>query len=117
MKNSELKRLLLRSLDAEEEVNGFPGKMEMEGVSYDFSNEFNDKILAKLITPVATTVREMDFIKSLNLVFYRIALTGVAAIVLLLISIFLSEGSLSLNSFLGMSDTYDESIISMLTGN
>jgi hypothetical protein len=50
-------------------------------------------------------------------VFYRIALTGVAAIAILLISIFLMEGSLSFNSFLGLSDNYSESIVCLLTGN
>jgi hypothetical protein len=53
----------------------------------------------------------------MNIAFYRIALTGVAAIVLLLISIFLSEGSLSFNTFLGMGESYDESIVYLLTGN
>jgi hypothetical protein len=46
-----------------------------------------------------------------------VALTGVAAIVILLISIFFVEGSISLNSLLGIGDTYDESIICLLTGN
>jgi hypothetical protein len=53
----------------------------------------------------------------MNFAFYRVALTGVAAIVLLLISIFLMEGSLSFNSFLGLKDNYDESIVCLLTGN
>jgi hypothetical protein len=53
----------------------------------------------------------------MNYVFYRIALTGVAAIVILLISIYLMEGSVSINSFLGLGDTYDESIVCLLTGN
>ena len=62
-------------------------------------------------------VRDIEFVKSLNYVFYRIALPGVAAILLLLISIFLMEGSLSLNSFLGLGNSNDESIIYLLTGN
>jgi hypothetical protein len=49
-------------------------------------------------------------------VFYRIALTGVAAIVLLLISIFMMEGSVSFNSLIGLGSTYDESILCLLTG-
>jgi hypothetical protein len=53
----------------------------------------------------------------MNFAFYRIALTGVAAIIVLLVSIFLREGSFSFNSFLGLSDNYDESIVCLLTGN
>ena len=117
MNNKELKKLLLESLNAEEDVSSLPAMLEEKGVSYDFSDEFYDKIQAKLISQQPDNVKEMDFTRSLNLVFYRIALTGVAAIVLLLFSIFLSEGSLSINSFLGLTDTYDESIVCMLTGN
>jgi hypothetical protein len=43
-------------------------------------------------------------------------LTGIAAIVLLLISIYLKEGSISFNSFIGMGNIYDESIVCLLTG-
>jgi hypothetical protein len=35
----------------------------------------------------------------------------------MLVSIFLREGSLSFNSFLGLSDNYNESLICLLTGN
>ena len=93
------------------------GKLEEEGISYDFSKGFGDKILDKLFSAGLTVNREVEFVKSMNFAFYRIALTGVAAIVVLLISIFLMEGSLSFNSFLGLSDSYDESIVCLLTGN
>ena len=63
------------------------------------------------------SILEVDFLKTMNYVFYRVTLPGVAAIVLLLISLFLMEGSLSFNSFLGLSDNYDESIVCLLTGN
>jgi hypothetical protein len=69
-----------------------------------------------LVSAGLSVTREVEFGKYLNFAFYRIALTGVAAIVVLLISIFIMEGSLSLNTFLGLSDNYDESIVSMLTG-
>ena len=71
----------------------------------------------KLLYEGLTIVREVEDIKFMNLVFYRVAFTGVAAIVILLISIFLMEGSLSLNSLLGLRDNYDESIVCLLTGN
>ena len=64
-----------------------------------------------------TVNREVEFVKYMNFAFYRIALTGVAAIVILLISIFFYGRISSLNSFLGISNNYDESIICLLTGN
>jgi len=59
----------------------------------------------------------MESVRNLNNVFSRIALTGVAAIVILLISIFMVQGSLSLDSFLGLGNSYDESLVYLLTGN
>jgi hypothetical protein len=70
----------------------------------------------RIFSAGSAVVRETEFIRNLTFVFYRIALPGIAAIVLLLISIFLMEGSLSFNSFLGLGDSSDETIICLLTG-
>lgn len=117
MNSSEIKKMLINSLNSDTDPSVFPSKLEEEGISYDFSKGFGDKVLNRIFSTGLTVTREVEFVKSLNFAFYRIALTGVAAIVVLLISIFLMEGSLSLNSFLGLSDSYDESIVCLLTGN
>jgi hypothetical protein len=116
MKPSEIKNRMISSLDDGNGSIGFFQEMEEAGVSFDFSNDFNNKILSRINAPAQTKNNEVDFIKSMNHVFYRIALTGVAAIVLMLISIFLMEGSLSFNSFLGLGNSYDETTICLLTG-
>jgi hypothetical protein len=117
MKISEIKNMIFSSLDAGADTAETPGRLEKEGISYGFSQNFGEKVLDKLFSAGIAVNREMEFVKSMNFVFYRIALTGVAAIVILLISIFIMEGSLSLNSFLGLSNNYDESIVCLLTGN
>jgi len=117
MNSSEIKKMLINSLNPDTDPSVVSGKLETEGISYDFSKGFGDKILNRIFSTGLTVTREVEFVKSMNFAFYRIALTGVAAIVVLLISIFLMEGSLSLNSFLGLSDSYDESIVCLLTGN
>jgi hypothetical protein len=117
MNKSEIKKLIISSLNAEADAVGVSGKLEKEGISYNFSENFSDKVLNKLFSAVLTVNREVEFVKYMNFAFYRIALTGVAAIIVLLVSIFLREGSFSFNSFLGLSDNYDESIVCMLTGN
>jgi len=117
MNKSEIKKLLISSLNTDADPVESSGKLEEAGISYDFSKGFGDKILDKLFSAGLTVNREVEFVKSMNFAFYRIALTGVAAIVVLLISIFIMEGSLSFNSFLGLGNSYDESIISLLTGN
>jgi hypothetical protein len=117
MKAPEIKKLIIDSLEKETEASEFSSLLEKNGVDYDFSRNFSDKVIDKLFSTGVTLNREVEFLRSLNYVFYRIALTGVAAIIVLMISIFLMEGSLSFNSFLGLGDNYDETIVSLLTGN
>jgi hypothetical protein len=117
MNLSEIRELLVRSLDSKASTEDIPGILEEGGVSYNFNPGFSEKVLNSIFATGATVNREIEFVKSLNYAFYRIALTGVAAIVILLISIFLMEGSLSFNSFLGLNDNYGESIVCLLTGN
>jgi hypothetical protein len=117
MKNSELKELLIRSLDIESDPVKASDKIKEAGVTYRFKEGFRDRVLDRIFSAGDTVVREIEFVRNLNIVFYRIALTGVAAIVLLLISIFIVQGSLSFDSFLGLGSNYDESILCLLTGN
>jgi hypothetical protein len=117
MNTSEIKKLIISSLNADADPVEVSRRLEEEGVTYNFSHNFGDKVLNKLFSAGMTVNREVEFVKYMNFAFYRIALTGVAAIVILLISIFFMEGSLSLNSFLGISNNYDESIVCLLTGN
>jgi hypothetical protein len=117
MKASEIKKLIISSLYKDADSGVASVKLEEEGISFDFKQGFEERILDKLYSSGLTINRESEFVKSMNFAFYRIALTGVAAIVVLLISIFLMEGSLSFNSFLGLNDSYDESIVCLLTGN
>jgi hypothetical protein len=117
MKHSEIKKRMISSLDSEINTEGFFAELEEEGVSYEFSNDFSETVINKVFGNRKAETKEVEFVRSMTLVFYRIALTGVAAIVLMLISIFLMEGSLSFNSFLGLGNSYDESTICLLTGN
>lgn len=116
MKRAEIKRLIMESADNEADPEEIARRLEDEGVSYDFSKGFSKKVIDKIFAARLTVNRELEFVRNLNFVFYRIALTGVAAIVVLMISIFLMEGSISFNSFIGLGDTYDESIVYLLTG-
>jgi hypothetical protein len=117
MNTSEIKKLIISSLDANADTIEVARKLEEEGIAYNFSKNFGDKVLSRLFSAGLSVSREVEFVKYMNFAFYRIALTGIAAIVILLISIFIMEGSLSINSILGLSDNYDESIVCLLTGN
>jgi hypothetical protein len=118
MDSSEIKKMLIASLNAEADTTEIPGKLEERGIMYGFSHGFSDKIIDRVFSGgVVKIARQAELLRYMNAAFYKVALTGVAAIIVLLISIFLTEGSLSFNSFLGLSDNYDESIICLLTGN
>lgn len=118
MNKKEIKDLIIKSLDPETDTSSFPEKLGENGPLFSFSSDFTGKVLDRLTSgQMSAVVRDIEFIRGLNSAFYRIALTGVAAIIILLISIIISEGSLSLNSFLGMGNDVDETIICLLTGN
>jgi hypothetical protein len=117
MKAEDIKKLLIRSLDADADTEVTARKLEGAGIDFNFREGFADRILDRVNASGYVAASEMEFLRNLNSAFYRIALTGIAAIVILLISIFLMEGTFSLDSFIGLSNSYDESIIYLLTGN
>lgn len=117
MKPSEIKKLIIGSLSSDSDSVEAARQLEKEGLSYDFSSGFSARVTDKIFSASSTVIRQVEFVRSMNFAFKRIALTGVAAIVILLLSIFIMEGSFSVNSILGISDSYDESIVCLLTGN
>jgi hypothetical protein len=117
MKVSDLKELMIRSLDKDNDPSASAREIENSGAVFSFGEGFTERVLDTVFSKSSAVVRKTEFVRDLNNVFYRIALSGVAAIILLLISIFIMEGSFSLNSFLGLGDRYDETILCLLTGN
>lgn len=116
MQSSEIRKRIIASLDNErndeEEVFAI-----QEALAWDFRDGFEERVLAGISTERSEVKKEYEFNHKLNLVFYRVTFTAAAAIILLMLSIFLKEGSLSFDSLLGMSDGYSESIVCLLTGN
>jgi len=117
MKRQEFKKLIARLPESDVEAQELSRKIEEAGVCYDFSEGFHGRVMDRLFTAGVVVNRELEFLRSWNNAFFRIALTGVAAIVILVISIYLIDGSFSINSILGLNDSYDESIVCLLTGN
>ena len=117
MNRSEIKELIISSLEADADPQDISLKLEKEGVSYDFKKEFTYAVLERIFPVALRITREIEFAKYMVFAFRSIAISGIAAIILLLISIFLREGSISFDSFLGLRNNYDESIVCLLTGN
>ena len=116
MERSELKKLIINSLNNDTDPAESCKRLQDKGVSFSFSNGFTDRVLDALAASGLVTMNKNEIEDSIRIIFYRIAIGGIAAILILFVSIMLSEGSFSLNSLLGLSNTYDESIISLLTG-
>ena len=116
MKPSEIKELIIASLAADSDPSDYASRLESEGVSFDFDKGFRDTVLDRLFPLALKAKRDIDFVRNMNFAFKSIAISGVAAIILLMISIFLMDGSISFDSFLGLRDNYDESIVCLLTG-
>lgn len=116
MGSSEIKKLISSSLDPESDPLEIFREMQDAGVDYNFREGFTDMVLDKVFASGAAIVKKVEFARDMNTVLFRLALTGAAAVVALLVSLFLMEGSFSLNSFLGLGCNYDETILSLLTG-
>ncbi len=117
MKSSQLKELIIRGLDNDSDPAEIFAKIKEAGVDYQFSNNFTSKVLDAVFITGSASAPDNELASSIRIINYRLAVAGIAAIVLLALSLFLSEGSFSLNSFLGISNNYDESIFCLLTGN
>ncbi len=124
-----VKDLLIRSFDeeltAEEQqrlnsalaadANLVREKQELEkmrqvlsGYSPRFSQGFSERTLENAFADTAES-------NNLYFLFKRFALSGVAAIVILLISVYLTDGSFSLNSLLGLSDLTTDNLLLALS--
>lgn len=116
MRPSEIKEVIIASLSADSDTSDYASRLENAGVIFDFDKGFSEAVLGRLF-PLSLKVKgEIDFVRNMNFAFKSIAISGVAAIILLMISIFLMDGSISFDSFLGLRDNYDESIVCLLTG-
>jgi len=117
MKKEKLKELIIESLSGDEPDRDLLRQLEETGVSYSFSNDFTQKVINRIYSAEQSGNKNNDFTRLFYKTFYRIAITGIAAIILLLVSIYLSQGSLTIDSFFGLGDGFEESILCVLTGN
>ena len=79
----------------------------MSDYSPAFSNDFSSTVLNKI-----ETVADND---NLYHLFKRFALGGIAAIIFLLISVYFTDGNISADSLLGLSDLSTDNILLALT--
>lgn len=78
----------------------------------DFKPFFETRLMSKI-----TQLKEQSYDHLFNRAFQRIALSGIAAVAILLVTIFISEGSFSTDALMGTSNMDIESLTAMtITG-
>lgn len=81
---------------------------------YQFQYGFTDRVMNRLTKSKNGKSIEFNFARDLNRIFMRVAITGVAAIILLLLSIYLTTGSVSIDSLSGAESYSEDNVISYL---
>ncbi len=116
MKRDDVRSLLSDSLRPESGPGDSYNLLKEHGASYSFGPGFTDRVVDKIFSQAIVINRQLEFVRTLNNVFYKVAFAGVAAILLLLMSIFFTDGSLTFNSLMGISNSFDENLITLLAG-
>lgn len=116
MRREELTKLLTQPVDDREGRGENIELLASLRNSYRFSPGFTDRVLQAIGDP-AHTVRLNDLEARMVSMFLRVALSGAAAIILLAVSVFISGGTLSFDSLLGIGNSSVESMICLLSGN
>ena len=114
MKYKEFKSLIINSLGKENDDGKITLEL-LEKVDYDFKKGFEKNVLAKILD--RGKIIRYEFDRRLRLAFKSVSIAAAAAVVLMMLSIFLNEGNLSVDSLLGVEDGYNESIVCVLMGD
>ncbi|MBA7591981.1 hypothetical protein ES708_34152 [subsurface metagenome] len=82
--------------------------------NYSFSDGFRNRVMQAVGDEKRGKVISMDFTRNFTSMFNRIAVAGVAVIVLLVISLYISHGSLNVNTITGVDPISEDNLISVL---
>ena len=82
--------------------------------NHSFSDGFHSRVMQAVSNEKKGKVISMDFTRSFTSMFNRIAVAGVAVIALLIISLYISHGSLNVNTFTGVEPVSQDNLVSVL---
>jgi len=89
-------------------------KALVEKQEYKFKPFFAGRVMNKIEQQKDKKVIFPDFLNGFSVAFKRVVLSGAAAILLLIFSIYFSEGSFSFNSLLGVDSLSNENLVTYL---
>lgn len=108
---------ILNMMDPSSENTAGGSEMVKElGSFYRFSDYFTERVMynistAKFRSGIGSILNSMDSL------FLRVAITGAAAVLLLSVSVFLSRGNFSIDTLVGLGNSVEEEVITLLSGN
>lgn len=114
MNKKDLTELALRALTedvSEREREIIDSELLM---NQSFESGFRDRVLNSIFSGSFMSLFDTGNLRIFNRVFNRLALTGMIAIILLAITLFVSQGSLSFDTLIGMDSEVDEIMLSLL---
>jgi len=115
METGKHKDILLRSISPGLEKNE-RSILEKELLTdHRFSKGFREKVMSSIVSGRMFVNGKREVLKSFDKIFMRVAIPGAAAIVILAVSILLSQGSLSYDTLLGIDNNVDGVLISLLS--
>jgi len=82
--------------------------------NHSFSAGFHSRVMLAVSDEKKGKVISLDFTRSFTTMFNRIAVAGVAVIVLLVVSLYISHGSLNVNTFTGVDPVSQDNLVSVL---
>lgn len=114
MNKKDLTELALRSLT--EDISESERKIIDSEliVKHSFGSGFRDRVMNSISSGSVLSLFDYSSLRIFNRVFNRLALTGMIAIILLAITLFVSQGSLSFDTLIGMDSEVDEVMLSLL---
>ncbi|MDT8401220.1 MAG: hypothetical protein RQ743_05960 [Bacteroidales bacterium] len=114
MEPGKIKDLFLRSLTAEISSDERTVLERRLLTDHRFSKGFTEKIMKKIASAKILVNGKHDLVRSFDSIFLRVAIPAAAAVVILVISILLSQGSLSYDTLLGIDNEVDGMLVSLL---
>ncbi len=115
MKTEKLKDLLLSSLssdlgDDEREV------LEKELLTdRRFSEGFHNRVMKSITSGRMLINGKREMLRSFDSIFMKVAIPGAAAVIILVLSLLLNQGSLSYDTLLGIDNEVDGMLVSLIS--
>ncbi|MFO7755395.1 MAG: hypothetical protein R6V34_05375 [Bacteroidales bacterium] len=114
MKPGKLKYLLFRSLTSDLD-NNERELIDRELISdHRFTEGFRERVMNRIVEGKIYINGKREILRSFDKVFMRVAIPGAAAILILALSLLLSQGSLSYDTLLGIDNQVDGVLISLM---